>query len=405
VEKEGCQAEVIDCRAIKWAKAHIREKADRADLVVLTSSPLDRWQCPNLELAPVLEAAWLLPQDRLFVTGVQGTLFPEEMLSLTQAKGIIRGQPEETVRDLAQGRAFAQVPGLTWQDQGQAVSNPDRPPLNPADLPLPAYHLLDLAGYAYELLGHRLGLVETARGCPFACAFCLKAMYPGRLRAKPTSQVLEEVEALVRGHRAQCLYFIDLEFAARRQAVEELCRGLIERRLTRPWSCQTRLDSVDRDLLDLMSRAGCRLIHFGVETADSRALKKAAKPIDLRAAARTFDQARQAGLQTAAFFLLGLPGQDQRQARQTLALARRLKPTFASFHVMTPYPGTAWGAPASSWQAWAEAARSREEAWSAACRRAYLGFYLRPGYFLAGLKGPGRLPWARGFKLWRSFVR
>ena len=403
-EEKGHQARLLDLRARPRTPGEIREEADKADLILLTTSPLDRWQCPNLELEPVRDLARLLPRlltrERLFVCGAQGSLFPEELLQLTRAAGVIRGEPEEAFGELAAGRPAAEIAGLILRQGDGIQRNPERPPVDISRLPLPAYHLVDLADYSYALLGQRTGLIETARGCPFHCPFCLKVMYPTGLRTKPAGRVLEEVDRLVRDHKAGSIYFFDLEFTARREATEELCRGLMERGGVPPWACQTRLDALDGELIRLLGRAGCTLIHFGVETADPELQARAKKPIDPVRARGLIAEAGRAGVRTAAFFLLGLGGQSAGEAAKSLDLARHLEPTYASFHLQTPYPGTPWGEPAGSWADWSRAQQQREEEWAGVVRGAYRRFYLRPGYLLRALSGRAGL--REGWRLFRG---
>jgi len=403
LEGEGHSVSLLDLRARPRPPALVAVEGQKADLILLTTSPLDRWQCPNLELAPVRAAAKALPRERTFLGGVQGTLFPQEILELTGVRGVIRGEPEETLLDLASGRPLASIPGLTWWGEDREVrANPHRPALDPAGLPFPAYHLLDLDDYSYPPLGRRMAVLETARGCPHRCPFCLKVMYPPPFRAKTAAQVLAEVERLVADHRPGCLYFIDLEFLARPGLARAVCRGLIERGYHLPWACQTRLDSLDPDLLGLLARAGCRLIHLGLETADPTAREEARKTFRPAKAGKVLREARRLGIRTAGFFLLGLPGQGAAQARETAALARRLAPSFASFHAHTPYPQTPWGTKSGSWSAFQREALRREELYSGTVRRAYLSFYLRPGQLLEILRSGARV-W-EGLRLWRGLM-
>jgi radical SAM superfamily enzyme YgiQ (UPF0313 family) len=247
-----------------------------------------------------------------------------------------------------------------------------------------------------------MAVLEISRGCPHSCPFCLKAMYPPPLRSKPAAQVLAEVERLIKEHRPGCLYFLDLEFLARPGLAKTVCQGLIELGSNLPWACQTRLDSLDPALLRLLARAGCRLIHLGLETADPTAQEGARKKFLPARAEEILEQARRLGIKTAAFFILGLPGQGEAQARQTLALARSLSPTFASFHVHTPYPRTGWGVERGSWSAFQKEALRLEKLYAAQVRRAYLSFYLRPGQIME-VMGSGARLW-EGLKLWQGLM-
>ncbi len=402
LEEAGHRVKLIDQRAKNWADDHIHRLAQQADIVILTTSPLDRWQCPNVELDGVVRLLGHLPKKKLILSGVHGTLFSKEVLALTGAAGVIRGQPEGAVLDLAAGAAWDEIRGLALPD-GRAAAEPR--PIDLDALPPPAYHLINLDEYAYELLGRRLAVLEAGRGCPWRCAFCLKAMYPAKVASKSGRRLLDEVERVVRDHRAESIYFIDLEFTARREVVEELCQGLIARRLKVKWCCQTRADTVDPPLLRLMRQAGCALIHFGVESASAETMADSGKRLELAATAAAFEAARRAGIATAGFFMVGLPGEGRQEARRTLSLAKELAPDFASFHAFSPYPTTAWGAESISLESWAEATERQLAEWSPFLRRVYLAYYLRPLAWPRLLKAlAGANPLA-GVELWWRFLR
>ncbi len=136
------------------------------------------------------------------------------MLDLTGVDGVIRGEPESTVGDLAAGCDWLATPGLTFRRDGQVVSTAERPPLDMTTLPLPALHLLDLRHYSYEILGPRFLVLEGSRGCPYPCTFCSRVIQGKPLRQKTVEQLGREVETAVRKFGVRNIYFIDLEFTA-----------------------------------------------------------------------------------------------------------------------------------------------------------------------------------------------
>lgn len=408
LKKAGFTPRLFDLRA-RPDRTGAAIRAGRTSITILTSSPLDRWQCPNPDPGPVVDLARKLNPERLILTGLHGTVFPEEMLKKTGCLAVVRGEPEVTAAEaalcLAKGKDLIQVRSLSYRRGEKFIPNPDREPTPISALPPPDYSLIDLADYGYELLGPRMALVETGRGCPFSCPYCLKAMYPPGIREKPIEAVLDEVQTLIRDHGAKSLYFFDLEFASRKKAVIQLCQGLHRRNLIVPWACQTRIDTLDPKLLRVMAQAGCRLIHFGVETADEGIQNESAKQIDRERTRDLFRLAGKIGIKTAAFFLIGLPGRGPREARRTAKLARYLNPTFASFHAHTPYPTTDWGLKAYDWSSWAQDAADQEARWKWRTRRSYLGFYLRPRYIWSILRGHAGLDMRAALKLWMSFIK
>lgn len=392
LEQEGIKADLIDARAQWIEPSELALQAKQYDKVFVTSSPLDRWQCPNLEIETFFERVAPIEHADLFIMGVHGTQFPQKVLERTKAKAVIIGEPEWTVLDVARGtQALEDIPGLAFSRNNQLVRSPSRPLGDLKTLPIPAFHLLDWSLYGYELVGDRFAILETTRGCPFPCNFCQRDLYGGRAyRYKTPDQVgREAAAALASGARTG--YFIDLEFSLNRDYTLQVCEALMPLRGQWTWCCQTRADSIDPELLAAMKRAGCTLIHFGVESGSPEVLKQTGKQITLDQVKAGVSMSQSAGIAAACFFMMGFPGETAADREMTVAFAKKLNPDYASFHIASPYPGT----PLYAIQTWKDLypesildgadlseLKARE-------KKAYRDYYLRPGY-LASVIANGR---------------
>lgn len=410
LREHGHEVFLIDARAPGESESSVRIKAWQADLVLFQTSPLDRWQCPDLNWNVLEKMCAGLPGDRLVIAGAHGTVRPERVLEMTGAMAVIRGEPEQSLADLAgAGGDPGGISGLSYYTDNIIINEPDRDLLDLDVTPFPAYDLINPKNYFYELMGRRLALVETSRGCPFNCSFCFKAMYGSGVRYKSVERVLAEIEDNVQGWGARYVYFMDLEFTMDRERILELCRGLVELNLDFEWCCQTRVDSVDPELLKEMKKAGCRLVHFGVETGSIELLKATGKKITMEQARKAIGWCGKAGLETACFFLFGLPGERAADRKATTAFARALNPTYASFHAAAPYPGTKLseaggsgypeGAPGYCLEEHDLSLLKRE------IRRAFLSFYLRPKYATARLSETGLRENLRKISLFLEFIK
>jgi len=344
LEKAGLQATIIDGRVDHAWKQKSSRLARESGWIGLTSSPLDRWQCPNLEVDSFVDYAKTLPPEKLLIMGAHGSLFPQEMLHRTGARAVVVGEPEETLLSLITQTNWRSIPGVAFNKNSTTVFTGPPSPVNLKGLPIPSFHLIDPSRYDYELMGRPLLLFETSRGCPYNCSFCLKVMYGKGVRVKPSEQVIAEIDRAVAIAGPCYGYFMDLEFTSNRSHAMEMCDQLISRNYPFSWCCQTRADSVDAELLRRMKRAGCRLIHFGVESGSPRILDSTKKKIDLEAIQRGIRLTKEAGIETACFFMFGFPGELASEMEETLIFAKKLNPTYASFHAATPYPGTGIGA-------------------------------------------------------------
>ncbi|UPT74408.1 MAG: B12-binding domain-containing radical SAM protein [Elusimicrobiota bacterium] len=409
----GIEAAILDANALRLGPAEAGARCAGFDRVFVTSTSLDRWQCPHLDLAPFLEtvAAAKAAAPEVYVMGSHGTVLPAEMLALTGARAVVRGEPEGIVPALAAGAPLAEVLGITWSRGGETIHNADAPPVRLDDLPAPAFDLLPLERYSYEVMGGRFVLLEMSRGCASECNFCLLKTYGDGVRRKSVPRLAAEIEAAC-ALGARTAYFIDLEFTVLRKQVLELCDWLIEKNLDFEWCCQTRLDLVDDELLERMRRAKCTLIHFGVEAGSDVALATLNKGITMAAIREGMRKVKKAGIRTATFFMFGFPESTERDMDDVEAFARELAPDYPLFHVVAPYPGTALhdrvkSDPALRFSDDTLFPEAVEAALTLAdlkrlTRRAYLRYYLRPGYLLGRLAAPAGL--AAQLRLFWSFV-
>ena len=339
LEQQGHQAHILDAHALRLPLNNFSSRLRGYDKIFITSSTLDRWQCPPLDIAPFLETVRIVQQysSEVYLTGYHGTVDPEKMLELTQARAVIRGEPEGAIRALGTGTRWTNIPGLTYFSDGKSVSTPEGEDFDLRSLPLPAYHRIERGRYSYEILGNDFALFEFSRGCRYTCKFCNKKMYGSSIRTKSSQQAAAEIQAAVEQYHYRTGYFLDLEFFADRRLAEGVCDFLISKRYPFRWCCQTRADSLDDAVLDKMQRAGCRLIHIGIESGQQKYLDLSAKNLRLDQAVKAVRMCRSAGIRSLVFFLFGFREETAQDREATLRFARQCDPDYVSFHKIYPY--------------------------------------------------------------------
>ncbi len=406
LRRDGHLVRLLDYRAGIVPETSRNEAVAEADRIVVTTTPLDRWQCPTLDTDATFRFLRGFPGEKMWVAGTHGTMRPEWMLRESGAAGLLIGEPEAAIGRVASQTAEAGGPGMAVMQAGRLVAE-RAATLDLTTLPVPAFDLLDIKRYHYELLGDRFLIFETARGCPFGCTFCSREMYGKPVRQKTTEQVCGEIDRALAETGFRHAYFIDLEFTFYREPVVSLCEEILRRGWTFRWTCQTRFDQIDEALLRLMKRAGCRLIHFGVETGAERHVKALRKGLKLQQIRDQHALVQRCGLATALFFLLGHPGETEDEQRATIQLACDLNPDYASFNIASPYPGTRFHEVAGSFEEPFPAFDHHShhlEALDRMRRQALRSFYLRPGYVMSRLH-PQRLGSAlRGARLLRQLM-
>ena len=409
LQQDGHRVRIIDAQAQRLSPVEVGRRVGTTDMVLVTSSALDRWQCPTLELAPVVAVIEQLRERarHVLLSGFHGTVHPEAMLEMTGVDAIVRGEPELTVQEVATGRAWQQTAGMTFRHGDQVGSTPDRPPVEMTALPVPAFELIDPRHYQYEILGRRFMVLEGSRGCPFSCNFCSRVIQGRKIRRKTAGQLGREVETAVRQFGVRNIYFIDLEMTASPDLVRGLCKYIVRRKIRVRWCCQTRTDQVDEPLLRQMRQAGCRLIHFGVESASPRIAELSDKRLTVEDHRRALALARLVGMETLCFFLLGYPDETEKEMQQTVRLAKELDPTYASFHRISPYPGTLLydALPPNTRDLFPVFAGPDEDRRNVdrLVRRALRSYYLRPRYMLSRLLRSSPLSLWRQLRLFAGY--
>jgi len=217
-KKQGNQVKLLDLNVED--SSNIDDFSKNFDLVFITSSTLDRWQCPNLSIEPVEKILKEIQHENLFLIGAHGTIMPEYFLKNFRIKAVILSEPEETVEEVCSGKDLSKIKGVVFKQESRFIKTESRPIIDMEKLPLPDYSLLpELKNYFYELLGHRLMLFEFSRSCPFQCIYCYKGMYSSKYRKKPAEQLFKEIENAVVNFGVKNAYFIDLEFTINRENV------------------------------------------------------------------------------------------------------------------------------------------------------------------------------------------
>jgi len=418
----GARVRLLDAAALRLDLDGVRERLRdvRPGLVGITATTLT----VRAALAIARAAKEEHPGATVVLGGVHPTVAPDEVLAEPAVDLVVRGEGEHTLSDLLAGRDRADIAGLSYRRDGNVIHNPDRQRLPDLDaLPLPAYDLLPVRLYRPSPGGYRrlpsLSLL-AGRGCPGVCSFCCKAVHGDRVRYRSPGHILNEVRLLRREYGVRDFVFYDDTLTADRDKVLELCRALGEVRGGVSWSCMSRVDCVDGELLRAMRRSGCHQVCYGVESADAQVRRRLRKAISLDRVRRAVDLSRRAGLNVRLSFMLGSPGETEDSLRRTVELALELDPTFVQFNITVPYPGTemfAWaereGCLAS--RNWDDYDLSRPVmnlptvdadtvlAWY---REGYRRFYRRPVYILRrlwGLRSPAELRAALRVvpRLWR----
>jgi len=438
------RVEIVDAIATRmtWQEFHdlLRRKQPRYYLTQVTAPTLTN-DMYGVFLAKSLGA-------RTIAFGTHVTPIPgRTMEAFPSLDFVLRGEPELTLRELIdslEGRQLedvqlvklfrdtdpgwrplsaseareredlSHVKGLVWRRDGQVTFNADRPFIANLDgLPLPRHDMLPLEAYRIPMLKGPYSFIVTSRGCTGGCRFCIKHVsYQYSIRLRSPENIVAEIEMLCDLGVRNIHMYAD-SFTVSRDQVMGLCRLIIESGIEIRWTCNSRVDYVDEEMLQTMARAGCWTISWGIESGNEQILRRVRKGTDPQKVARALAWSKRAGIRNWGYFIIGLPGETEETIQETIAFSKKLPLDLALFHIAAPYPGTPfffevvennWFRPGTQWEEidmdrstvldYPGLPAERLEYWQ---RRAFREWAMRPGPILTYLKSANSLGALRSF--------
>lgn len=341
----GVDARILDAHAQRLDSDSLTMTCDEYyDAIIVSSSSLDRWQCPPREISSFYNTCMVLRDrtDKLIITGYHCSLSPFDVLRSTSADVALLGEPEVCVLSLVESDTFAGIDGVAFFDEGKEVMNPLSEAYDLGASTVSGHERLDYKYYNNELLPDRFAILETARGCRYKCSFCTQVMYPPPFRKKRIELLKQEIFYLLYEKGINSFFFIDLDFLTDRDYVKDLCEWIISLKLEMSWGAQTRADRVDEDILVLMRAAGCVFLEFGIESASKRVLSSTGKGVGLSDLRNAFSLTYRLGIKTVAFVLVGFKSERLRDICYTLFFLYSVLPDIVSFHMVQNYNNLFW---------------------------------------------------------------
>lgn len=234
---------------------------------------------------------------------------------------VVRGEAEDTFPILLEALSgtnhsseLEKLPGITYRKGTDIIRNPNAPPILDLDsLPLPAYYL---DPYIKE---YKSFMLEVGRGCPFNCTFCsTSGFFNRKFRLKSPLKMIEQMKFVKDMYGIKSITLTHDNFTANRKKVVEFCEALLKCGDAFHWSCSSRTDHVDEELIALMTKAGCKGIFFGIETGSERLQQVIKKKLNLSDAVMRIQCADQHGIKMAASLITAFPDETKEDLRDTV---------------------------------------------------------------------------------------
>jgi len=423
----GCDVRLVDATATRIATDQVIAEIERGGFsptLILFPSTTPTLDADGREMAK-LKQRFNAP---MFCFGPHASTVPAESMNrATDVDGMFVGEPEDGVLQLAALESLdglADVPSLTWRRNG--IITPHRAHGSFSQFlqaPYPAWDLLDLKRYALPLVDKPYVLVETSRGCPYACDFCVAPIHQGhKFRERGAKALVDEIERTHRQLGIEFFYLWGDTVTLNVKSFTAFCDELIARNLPIQWFGNARADNLtDPAFVHRLRRAGCWMLALGIESESDDVRRNMVKRLERQKIQAAFRNMRAAGIKSFAFFIFGYPGETPRTMDLTTEYAIELDPDFANFYPAVPYPGTAlyeksvrenllqpehadWSRMEYSYYL-LRGNGLDEELVMSAINRAKRRFFLRPGYVARHLGDIAKLALTKQAIVWQVLSR
>ena len=278
--------------------------------------------------------------------GPLASVIPETVLKHGCVDHVIIGEGEitwEMLLDAIKDKTdLHSVDGLAFIKQGKTFINKDRAFADLADFPILDWSLVNPADYYQHMFSAKKMLyLYSAKGCPGQCSFCFnksfnKCMY----RKRPFDYCIEEIKYLTRNSGMDGVHFADELWCRNKKEMTDNCEKLISTGLNTLWGCNAKIGMYGKEDFELMFRAGCRWMFFGIESGSAIIQEEIKKGISLNKVEETIKDCADAGIVPVTSFIIGFPDETPEQIKETVALAKRIPRAMYDFNFFFPLTGS-----------------------------------------------------------------
>lgn len=252
----------------------------------------------------------------------------------------------ELLDAIGKNDGFAEVDGVIYRSNGSILKTKPRDFIADLDiLPYPAWDLLPslIGDYKLSIIGtkgSKATSLITSRGCPARCTFCDTGGVGAKIRGFSANYVIGMLEHLIERYGVTDFLFYDDTFAALKPRVKEICETIIEKKMNIHWSCCSRVDLVNPEMLRLMRKAGCWQLEYGIESGSQKIINSMAKHITLEKVEKALRWTKEAGIETRGNFIFGYFGETKDTLEETIRYALKVDLDYFQQSFLTPFPGS-----------------------------------------------------------------
>lgn len=353
LEQEGYKVKIIDGPVSGMSTEEVANEVikDRPKMVGISSLTSTYYRAK--ELASLIKQNSDIP---IILGGHHTSILPEEIIKESVFDIGVLHEGEITMIEIMKAfgkdpkiiknkKMLKKIDGIIFKNKNKIVKTRPRKPIeNLDDLPFPARHLIDMKKYKplpnqYKRLP--VTNMVVIRGCPFACTYCSNsAIFGKKIRAFSPERVVDEIKHLQEKYKIREISFWDDNMTVNKKWMNDMTDMIVKEGLDITWSCYSRVNTVDIQLLANMKKAGCWNIFYGMESGNQELLNIIEKGITLDDIRRATTWTKNAGIEVRGSFMIALPGETPEMAHKTIDFAIDLDLDYAQFCITTPFPGT-----------------------------------------------------------------
>lgn len=302
------------------------------------------FECFEDDMFAIKEIKKSIPKLKIICFGHYPTIFAKEILSKTEIDIILLGEPDITFSELYdklnRKKSYKRLRGIVYKTKGKIIINKLRDRIKNLDeLPFPAYSLLKRELYNEPFLRKPFTTLQTTRGCPFMCNYCVKT-YGREVAVQSAESIFKYIKRLISEHEITNFRFMDDTFIIDKERIIKLCKLIIDNKLKIKWTALSRVDVLDQDVLWYMKKAGCKRLYIGIESGSQRILDYYHKGYKVTDIKKKIDLIKKSRIEAIGFFMVGAPKETIVDLEKSINLAKKLNLDYAIISKLIVYPGT-----------------------------------------------------------------
>ena len=347
--REGCEVEIYNQDMHHYPESHLLQYLDTEKFDVIGLSFIAGYYQYKKALK-ISEAINRSRNRPFYIIGGHGpSPEPEHFLRKTGADAVVMGEGEVTIVELLEAlktkKSLHQIKGIAFRDGNNVTINERRPLIEDVDgISFPAYEIFPMEYYRLLREPHcsKTDFVIpmlSGRGCTFKCNFCYR-MDEG-FRPRSSENIIEEIRLLKADYGITYVAFGDELLMSSRNRTIDLCNDFIEHEVDIKWNCSGRLNYARKDVLELMKKAGCVYINYGIEAMDDQILKNMNKALTTRQIIKGIEATLEAGISPGLNIIFGNIGESKETLRKGVDFLLKYDDgsEMRTIRPVTPYPG------------------------------------------------------------------